>query len=550
MNPSGGLLIEEAPAASGLRVCIEANGVRTATTKDYNGDPIDIAWYPKGWHENPNDVPAFAFPVYVLETAPLTAKDDGFPAAFASFVERQTDVHLLDYAHYRFDIRPRPAEDIMYSMSHDAGLVRGQFELKAWTFAVDPWWDGYEGFFIAIDSDRWQTEGVTLVNYEFRCARLKNDVPHTLLQAVKYRGSDLLLSELQQRWEQRHSARRRWDLARRQDEEEALRARNIAAAALPQTSSVEESIARGEPTVSCECKHCLTKKQSKRSGSNDNQRMIDKRATEYIDADIDRDSTLVDSDLDPEIADQIIEHRFKVQSFVRSGTIRRSYHNDTRGHRIESVWYDKYGPVRPTLSFTLYCSGFRWLDASVILRYFTQNNLIDLPWSLDVLHVAGTVSHHRKESERRTAHNVAHRRPIWRKVVGHAAAGRLPVELLDLIVDATESPAISNYLFRPEQGLEHLFLHLDEYSLDTPPMIYNWLGDLTPELKQDMQSSAYDYTLKVTDLRTWPRFERWLYHTIHYMSGTGLSTWDPVARLSSPMELAHEGTPIDSEPEE
>ncbi|KAK3624271.1 hypothetical protein LTR56_021092 [Elasticomyces elasticus] len=514
MNPSCGLLIEEAPAASGLRVCIEANGVRTATTKDYNGDPIDIAWYPKGWHENPNDVPAFAFPVYVLETAPLTAKDDGFPAAFASFVERQTDVHLLEYAHYRFDIRPRPAEDIMYSMSHDAGLVRGQFESKAWPFAVHPWWDGYEGFFIAIDSDRWQTEGVTLVNYEFRCARLQNDVPHTLLQAIKYRDSDLLLSELQQRWEQRHSARRRWDLARRQDEEEALRARNNAAAALPQTSSVEESIARGEPTVSCECEDCLTKKQSKRSGSDDNQGIIDKRATEDIDADNDRDSTLVDSDLDLEIADQIIEHRLNVESFVDPGTIQRSYHKDTRGNRIQS------------------------------------NNLVDLPWSLDVLHVAGTVSHHTKESERRIQHNLVHRRPIWQKIVGRAAAGRLPVELIDLILDLTESPAIPNYLFRPEQGLEHLFLHLDEYSLDTPPMIYNWLGDLTPEFKQDMQSSAYDYTLKVTDLRTWPRFERWLYRAIHYMNGTGLSTWDPVAHLSSPMELAHEGTPVNSEPEE
>ncbi|KAK4897505.1 hypothetical protein LTR27_004649 [Elasticomyces elasticus] len=478
MNPSGGLLIEEAPAASGLRVCIEANGVRIAATEDYNGDPIDIAWYPKAGHKNPNGVPPFAFPVYVLETAPLTAKDDGFPAAFATFIERQTDVHLLEDAHYRFDIRPRPAEDIMYCMSHDAGLVRRQFEKKSWCFAVKSCWNRSEGFFIAIDGDNWQTEGVTLVYYEFRCAfpNTRDDVPHTLLQAVKYRDSDMMLSELQQRWEQRLWAQRRWELALRQDEQEA---------ASPPQPFVHSLLwlARGEPALSHEREDYLGEEKPNRSGSKNDQVMTHNE----------RDSTAADSDMDSEVADQIIKHRFNVESF---------------------------------------------------------NNLIDLPWSLDVLHVAGTVSHHRKESERRTAHNLAHRRPIWRKVVGHAAAGRLPVELLDLIVDATESPAIPNYLFRPEQGLEHLFLHLDEYSLDTPPMTYNWLGDLTPELKQDMQSSAYDYTLKVTDLRTWPRFERWLYRTIHYMNGTGLSTWDPVARLSSPMELAHEGTPVDSEPEE
>ncbi|KAK5675863.1 hypothetical protein LTS10_011594 [Elasticomyces elasticus] len=535
MNPSGGLLIEEAPAASGLRVCIEANGVRTASTKDYNGDPIDIAWYPKAGHENPNGVPPFAFPVYVLETAPLTAKDDGFPAAFAAFIERQTDVHLLEDAHYRFDVRPRPAEDIMYCMSHDAGLVRRQFEKKSWRFAVKSCWNRSEGFFIAIDGDNWQTEGVTLVYYEFRCAfpSTRDDVPHTLLQAVKYRDSDMMLSELQQRWEQRLWAQRRWELALRQDEQEA---------ASPPQPFVHSLLwlARGEPALSHEREYYLAEEKPNRSGSKNDQVMTHNE----------RDSTAADSDMDSEVADQIIKHRFKVESFVRSGTIRRSYHNDTRGNRIESVWYDKYGPIRPTLSFTLYCSGFRWLDASVILRYFTQNNLIDLPWSLDVLHVAGTVSHHRKESERRTAHNLAHRRPIWRKVVGHAAAGRLPVELLDLIVDFTEYAAIPNYLFRPEQGREHLFLHLDEYRLNTPPMIYNWLGELTLELKQDMRSSAYDYTLKVTDLRTWPRFEKWLYEAIHYMNGTGLSTWDPVARLSSPMELAHGGTPVDSEAEE
>ncbi|KAK5738002.1 hypothetical protein LTR17_006245 [Elasticomyces elasticus] len=535
MDLRGGLLNEEAPADSGLPVCIEANGVRTAATKDYNGDPIDIAWYPKAGHKNPNGVPPFAFPVYVLETAPLTAKDDGFPAAFASFIERQTDVRQLEDAHYRFDIRPRPAEDIMHSMSHDAGLVNRQFEKKAWRFAVNSCWNRSEGFFIAIDGDNWQTEGVTLVYYEFRCVfpSTRDDVPHTLLQAVKYRDSDMMLSELQQRWDQRLWAQRRWELALRQDEQEA------SSPPQPFVHSLLWS-ARGEPALSHEREDYLAEEKPKKSGSKNDQVMTHNE----------RDSTVADSDMDSEVADQIIKHRFKVESFVDPSTIRRSYHNDTRGNRIESVWYDKYGPARPTLSFTLYCSGFRWLDASVILRYFTQNTLTDLPWSLDVLHVAGTVSYHRKESERRTAHNLTHWRPIWRKVVGNAAAGRLPVELLDLIVDATECPAIPNYLFRPEQGLEHLFLHLDEYSLDTPPMIYNWLGDLTPELKQDMQSSAYDYTLKVTDLRTWPRFERWLYRTIHYMNGTGLSTWDPVARLSSPMELAHEGTPVDSEPEE
>lgn len=478
--------------------------VQHTTIEDHEGNTVEIIWNPRGQDKK---LPPFPFQLYIVGDARPLADDPGFPASFASYVERLGGVcnERGVFPRCRFEVYRRPFRSVLGCISHNRREVDHRNRNGIWPRLLNSWTTtsslGDKGKIVVLDSLDWSTSGITVVEFD----PAEYDHPQSFsnwdtvagdydpVRATRYPASEVIRYHLGEWWGIAGSSWTEADLQRRNEggsspalypaQDPELHRDLNEAQNLGEIDIVSQHHARGRTPSELAERHA-------------------------------EDEIIVDSfnkaDLFQCAADL---EQWQCASF-----------SDCFGLPVESVWDSKLSKDRPQFAFTLYIAyDVPYLDQRALFDCLNKGLVQEEVWALDLVRnlpsIEAAFEYHaraiRKRSSERTHEAQACMEVILNKVTGHA----LPLELRDYIKKLLVPPPLPTFNCKTIRPFENIFMYLDAKSLDTGPLVvYSAPSDCSPSTEKvfwNSRDTRYSPLrepvsvgtplLRVANLRFWNR---------------------------------------------
>ncbi|GAB1731850.1 hypothetical protein NU195Hw_g5167t1 [Hortaea werneckii] len=174
-----------------------------------------------------------------------------------------------------------------------------------------------------------------------------------------------------------------------------------------------------------------------------------------------------DGNLQPHGRPQVVD-RFRCNELTTvpepgAKRYRTKTYEDSQSRCTVSVWDSALSTTRPPFSMTLYCGSAATFSAKSLFGCLNKGLISMEPWTLDVKRGFDSLSqahvHQRLEASRRDSSRVSHRRSCMRMLVRKIVAGRLPLELCNVIEENLIFPVIPDYACSQIRPFHNLLLY-------------------------------------------------------------------------------------------
>lgn len=421
----------------------EGENVGKAKIKDHNGNDVALTWKRDDWYEDEygtEDIPPFAFQVYILETAassPQTVTDSHLPESLPRYF-RISDGNCEH--HWQVYLQPQPS--ILACVEHQRAELVHRNRNGLWPRMVPTWTDssrpGYSGFIIVIDTLTWQTESLVVVDFDPTYPSADLDECDRLPLVSASRQWDVAgLGDMGKLRDYFMDAGHSWTI-------EDLRRRNnggFSPALYPAVDPAAHQDADGDP------------------------------------GDINTLPPLEAATGDDANQDQ--GHSFDKNVLFRPahdfGDIIISSYTDEAGFEVLSARLRQRKPTQHKFRIVLYldqdCPAFA---PQALFSCLNRGFIADEPWMLDVVRdqpsLSAAAAHHETECRRRGEERTAGRDKVVHMILAKIIADRLPTEIAEYIHDLLVPPALRDFSAHGSRLFRDFMLYLDSSRLDAGPL--------------------------------------------------------------------------------
>lgn len=431
--------------------------VQIATVKDHIGENVMLSWRPDS-HQNGDrdleaDVPAFPFPVYILDSAKALAQDPACAARVCTFLEIKTlNIHPAP----RFDIHETTKPNALTCIEHQRKEVDWRNPNGIWPRLVSHWTDGstgpdgYKGLVIVLDSSNLTADGLLLVDFDplaYESAANRQSVWHLVgkgdiatVRAERLVAAESIRRRLREVWVRAGYSWTAADLGRRN-------VGGFTPALYPAVDPAAHEDAESDDSVSADLRLDGPEELAGHALSDGEDENAD-------DTNVDEAPLIKDSfrNTDLWISPEPYSRRFRTETY-----------DDATGHCTVGVWDSRLSAQRPPFSVALFCGPGVNYSAESLFGCLNKGLLTHEAWTLDVKRGYNTLSqayeHHTLDSNKRDARRTRRRQKCIRMIVDRVNSARLPTELCDLVQELLMPAAVPDYAASRIRPYQQMFLY-------------------------------------------------------------------------------------------